>query len=129
MKKYDNFCRALENLKKIQYVEPPYDTITQTGMVALFEICFEQAWKAMKELLEQSGYSEARMGSPRSILKLAYQAGMISEETVWLQVLKDCNDVTHSYNELIAFRIIQDCREKYLGLFERLQKTMQEEWL
>lgn len=60
MKKYDNFCRALENLKKIQHVEPPYDTITQTGMVALFEICFEQAWKAMKELLEQSGYSEAR---------------------------------------------------------------------
>ena len=129
MKKYDNFCCALENLKKIQHVEPPYDTITQTGMVALFEICFEQAWKAMKELLEQSGYSEARMGSPRSILKLAYQAGMISEETLWLQALKDRNDVTHSYNELIALRIIQDCREKYLGLFERLQKTMQEAWL
>ena len=129
MKKYDNFCRALENLKKLQHVEPPYDTITQTGMVALFEICFEQAWKAMKELLEQSGYSEARMGSPRSILKLAYQAGMISEETLWLQALKDRNDVTHSYNELIALRIIQDCREKYLGLFERLQKTIQETWL
>jgi nucleotidyltransferase substrate binding protein (TIGR01987 family) len=129
MKKYENFCRALDNLKKIRGEQPPYNTIIQTGMVALFEICFEQAWKAMKELLEQSGYSEARMGSPRSILKLAYQAGMIDNETEWLQALKDRNDVTHSYNEMIALQIIQDCREKYLVLFEQLQKTMEEKWL
>ena len=51
MKKYDNFCRALRNLKEIESRQPPYDTITQTGMVSLFEICFEQSWKAMKELL------------------------------------------------------------------------------
>ncbi len=129
MKKYENFCRALDNLKKTRDEQPPYNTIIQTGMVALFEICFEQAWKAMKELLEQSGYSEARMGSPRSILKLAYQAGMIDNETEWLQALKDRNDVTHSYNEMIALRIIQDCREKYLVLFEQLQKTVEEKWL
>lgn len=113
MKKYENFRRALENLKKIERVAPPYDTITMTGMAALFEICFEQAWKAMKELLEYSGYSEARMGSPRSVLKLAYQAGMIDDETSWLQVLRDRNDVTHFYNEDIARRIITDCKEKY----------------
>lgn len=129
MKKYENFRRALENLKKIERVAPPYDTITMTGMAALFEICFEQAWKAMKELLEYSGYSEARMGSPRSILKLAYQAGMIDDETTWLQVLRDRNDVTHSYNEDIAMRIITDCKEKYLPLFVKLQATMEKNWL
>lgn len=129
MKKYENFRRALENLKKIERVAPPYDTITMTGMAALFEICFEQAWKAMKELLEYSGYSEARMGSPRSILKLAYQAGMIDDETTWLQVLRDRNDVTHSYNEDIAMRIITDCKEKYLPLFAKLQATMEKDWL
>lgn len=43
MKKYDNFCRALHNLKEIESRQPPYDTITQTGMVSLFEICFEQS--------------------------------------------------------------------------------------
>lgn len=129
MKKYELFCRTLKNLEEIQNVKLPYDVIKWTGMVTLFKLCFEQAWKAMKELLEQSGYSEARMGSPRSILKLAYQAGMIDNETEWLQALKDRNDVTHSYNEMIALRIIQDCREKYLVLFEQLQKTMEEKWL
>lgn len=129
MKKYENFQRALENLKKIESVKPPYDTITLTGMVALFEICFEQSWKAMKELLEYSGYSEARMGSPRSILKLAYQAGMIDDEAIWLQALQDRNDVTHSYNENIALRIIHDCKTNYLPIFIKLQATMEKNWL
>lgn len=129
MKENELFCRTLKNLEEIQNVKLPYDVIKWTGMVTLFKLCFEQAWKAMKELLEQSGYSEARMGSPRSILKLAYQAGMIDNEAEWLQALKDRNDVTHSYNEMIALQIIQDCREKYLVLFEQLQKTMEEKWL
>ena len=34
----------------------------------------------MKELLENSGYSEATTGSPRAILKTAYKAGMINYE-------------------------------------------------
>ena len=61
MKKVENFRRALKNLKEIETRQPPYDTITQTGMVSLFEICFEQAWKAMKEQLELSGYSEHKV--------------------------------------------------------------------
>lgn len=96
MKKYDNFCRALHNLKEIESRQPPYDTITQTGMVSLFEICFEQSWKAMKEVLEYSGYSEHRIGSPRAIIKMAYQAGMIQDEDVWVDALHDRNNVAHS---------------------------------
>ena len=46
MKKYENFCKALNNLKEIQKEVPPYSTVVQTGMVSLYEICFEQAWKA-----------------------------------------------------------------------------------
>lgn len=83
----------------------------------------------MKELLEYSGYSEARMGSPRSILKLAYQAGMIDDEAIWLQALQDRNDVTHSYNENIALRIINDCKTNYLPIFIKLQASMEKNWL
>ena len=42
MKKYDNFCKALENLRVVQKITEPYDVLTLTGSVALFEICFEQ---------------------------------------------------------------------------------------
>lgn len=47
MKKYDNFCLALNNLKEIYKYNEPYDNVILTGLVASFEICFEQSWKAM----------------------------------------------------------------------------------
>lgn len=129
MKKYENFCRALRNLKEIEKEVPPYSTVTQTGMVSLFEICFEQSWKAMKELLEYSGYSEHKIGSPRSIIKLAYQAGMIQDEALWIDALHDRNNVAHSYNEVIALGIIRDSKERYIGMFEELQKELEQNWL
>ena len=65
MKKYENFCKALVNLQDIKNYNEPFDNVTTTGLVALYGICFEQAWKAMKEILEDQGYLEESLGSPR----------------------------------------------------------------
>ena len=78
MKKFDNFCSALRNLYDIYRYEKPYDNVILTGLVALYGICFEQSWKAVKEALEANGFSESQTGSPRQILKTAYQAGTVS---------------------------------------------------
>ena len=50
MKKYENFCAALKNLKDIYNYEEPYTNVVLTGLAALYEICFEQSWKAVKEI-------------------------------------------------------------------------------
>ena len=63
MKKYENFCNAFHNLKDIYDYNEPYTNVEMSGLVALYEICFEQAWKAMKEILEQQGFAEERTGS------------------------------------------------------------------
>lgn len=41
MKKVENFSKAVNNFKQIYKYEEPYDVVTQTGMVSLFEIAFE----------------------------------------------------------------------------------------
>lgn len=43
MKKYENFCSALTNMGEIFRYEEPYDTVVLTGLVGLYEICFEQS--------------------------------------------------------------------------------------
>lgn len=45
MKKYENFCSSLENMKEIYNYTEPYDNVVLTGLVGLYEICFEQSWK------------------------------------------------------------------------------------
>ncbi len=68
MKKYENFCNALKNLQDIYKYEEPYDNVILTGLVGLYEICFEQSWKLMKEKLGEYGYSESATGSPKTII-------------------------------------------------------------
>ena len=62
MKKYENFCASLENMKDIYNYEEPYDNVVLTGLVGLYEITFEQSWKMMKEILEIHGFAEGATG-------------------------------------------------------------------
>lgn len=128
MKKYENFCRALINLKEIETKSPPYDTITTAGMVALFEICFEQSWKAIKETLERHGFGDKKIGSPKIIIKQAFAAGMIDDEDLWLEMLTARNDVAHSYNEEVALEIINAAQKKFIALFEALKTEIDTNW-
>lgn len=129
MKKYDNFCAALQNLKDIYRYEEPYDNVTMTGLVGLYEICFEQSWKMMKEILENHGYEGAATGSPKFIIKTAYQASMLQEEELWLSALQARNNVTHSYNRTVALDIIDQTKKQFYELFCQLKKTIDEHWL
>lgn len=82
----------------------------------------------MKEVLEYNGRAENRTGSPRSILKLAYQCGMIGDEEKWLELLDARNIPAHTYSSEDALKEIGDIKECYLGLFEALKRTIDGEW-
>lgn len=129
MKKFENFCKAIENIKVVATLSEPYDILTTTGCVGLFEVCFELAWKVMKEALTKHGYDEGQTGSPKMILKLAFKATMISDEQNWLDMLDSRNNVAHSYNEEIALQIIKRTQQCYIALFEDLKETLEKNWL
>ena len=129
MKKYENFKAALKNLNDIFVYREPYGNVEMTGIVGLYEICFEQAWKAMKEVLEDQGYAESATGSPRTILKMAYKTGMIDNEEIWLDALVSRNNVAHAYNQEIAMDIIDQTKKIYYDMFLKLSKTIEEDWL
>lgn len=129
MKKYENFCAALKNMKEIYDYEEPYNTVVLTGLVGLYEICFEQSWKMMKEILEIHGYEEGATGSPKLILRTAYRAGMIKSEENWLRALQERNNVTHSYNEKIALGIVRQAKDTFYELFVQLKEEIDMNWL
>ena len=129
MKKFDNFCNALNNLKDIYNYNEPYNNVITIGLVGLYEICFEQSWKAMREILENEGFDMESSGSPRQIIKTAYQAGMINDEDTWLEALVSRNNVSHSYNEDVALDIINATREKYYKMFQDLREVLENNWI
>lgn len=124
MKKFENFCNALENLQEIYDYEEPYGNVILTGLVGLYEICFEQSWKAMKEALYACGIETAVTGSPKAIIKEAFSSGMIRDETLWLDALSDRNHVAHAYNHEIAGDIVENTKEKYVAMFQELKSNL-----
>jgi len=142
MKKFENFKAALVNLNDIFSYKEPYGNVEIAGMVGLAEPGYDNqhpdylpacekagGWKAMKELLENFGYAEGATGSPRTILKTAYKAGMISDEELWLDALVSRNNVAHAYNQAIAMDIIRQTKEKYYDMFIQLEKKIEQDWL
>ena len=51
---------------------------------------------SMKEILGNNGYAEGATGSPKTILKTAFSAGMITDEALWLDALVSRNNVAHA---------------------------------
>lgn len=129
MKKYENFCVSLENMKDIYNYEEPYDNVVLTGLVGLYESTFEQSWKMMKEILEIHGFAEGATGSPKMILRTAYKAGMIKDEELWLSALQERNNVTHSYNRKIAMEIITQAKQKFYKMFCELTEEIDRNWI
>ena len=128
MKNYDGFCRTLNNLNDIYKYEEPYENVILIGMVTLYKICFDQSWKAMKEILEYNGFEEGATGSPRQILKTAFKAGIIKDEQLWLDALVSRNNVAHAYNQAIALDIVKAAKDRYYGMFEELKREVEENW-
>jgi nucleotidyltransferase substrate binding protein (TIGR01987 family) len=129
MRKYENFCKALSKLEVGLKLEEPYTIVEQTGIVGLFEICFEQSWKVMKALLEEHGRTEDRIGSPKAIIKIAYQCGMVSNCEGWLNLLEARNILAHTYSDEQALNVIENLKLEYVELFRELKSELEERWL
>ena len=126
---FENFCKSFRNLNDIFDYEEPYGNVEMIGIIWLFKLCFEQAWKAMKEILEDAGYSESQTGSPRQILKTAFAAGLITEEELWLEALASRNNASHAYNQNVALQIIEKTKHVYYPMFEKFRRMAETSWM
>lgn len=126
MKKIDNFRNCLDILGRADFSKADDDVIYRTGIVGQFNLTFELAWKALQEVLRLHGVPQAETGSPREILQLAYRVGFLSDEQVWLLILKKRNISVHIYNEDEIDELIVLIRDSFLPAFRNLADMLEE---
>lgn len=97
MKKFDNYRKNLDVLRRSDQQDLNNEFII-SGIIDKFSIQFELGWKVLKELLTYEGINEAKTGSPREIIKQAYQYYPCIEEDVWLDMLSQRNNMAHIYD-------------------------------
>lgn len=98
--------RALERLREA-LAQPEDNPLAIDGTIQRFEFAIELSWKALRRLLTREGVTTT---TPRETLRAAFQAGWLADEGAWLQVLRDRNETSHTYNEATAKRIYANVR-------------------
>lgn len=67
---------------------------------------------------------EAKTGSPREIIKLAYRERLINDEELWINMLKDRNDAAHHYKNSAAVLYMGRITDRYMDVIKKLIHTL-----
>lgn len=112
--KLDNAERALSQFAEFCQVQNP-SKLEIAGTIQGFEFTLEVLWKLFKSLAEDKGY---QIDSPRAALSAALKMGLIGNEQTWVKMLKDRNETSHIYNEIVAQGIYERSTKEYLKEFQ-----------
>lgn len=75
-----------------------------------FKLSFELFWKVLKEKLAEQGVTAK---SPKQALQEAYQLEWIHDEALWLKMLEDRDQTSHTYNDDLAAKIYSHVAQYY----------------
>jgi nucleotidyltransferase substrate binding protein (TIGR01987 family) len=94
------FNKALDRLQEA-LLKKTEDKLIIDGTIQRFEFSVELAWKSLKKILEDEELITT-VSSPKAIIRMAYQLGWIKEESLWINMLIDRNQTSHTYKEDLA---------------------------
>jgi nucleotidyltransferase substrate binding protein (TIGR01987 family) len=124
---YQKASLALQNA--VELSRPRLLTgLERQGTIHIFEFTFELAWNVMKDYLEEQGITGI-IGSKEAI-RHAFNKGIIDEGQVWMDMIKDRNIASHSYDEKTAEDLVAAINDTYynhLRLFADKMKTLDTE--
>ena len=123
-KRKQDLAKATERLQEALNEEET--EIAIDGTLHRFEFTFELAWKTMKDLMEYNGIIEST-GSPREVLKNAFQNGIIEDGETWINMMLARNSLSHLYDEETSRKIYKDIKEKYIVLIEKLNEVLEKQ--
>ena len=97
------------------------DDLYRDGVIQRFEFTFELLWKTLKIYLENQCII---VRSPRESFKEAFRLGIIEDEKLFLDMLKDRNDTTHIYDKETSENIFARIKQNYIPAIKEVLKNL-----
>ena len=108
--RFENYKNSLSVLEKSILIKKPSE-IEKAGIVQLFEVTFELAWKLFKDYLKINGIV---INSPREAIKHAAQEGLIENGRLYLKMLDERNSSAHLYDEAMITKLQEKVKEQFV---------------
>jgi nucleotidyltransferase substrate binding protein (TIGR01987 family) len=125
IQRFEHFKQALGHLRDAVHLAArrPLSELEQQGLIKAFELTHELAWNTLKDFLTSRG-AQNLYGS-KDAVRAGFQAGLIADGQLWMDMIQDRNLTSHNYDEETAARILKAVREVYTPAFETLQATLE----
>lgn len=118
----ENFEKAYKSLGSA-LARTSLSDLEMSGAIQNFEFTFELAWKTLKKRGEGLG---RLIPTPREAFSYALAAGFISDDQLWVEMIRDRNRTVHAYDRAEADAILARVRADYFaalgGLLDGLKK-------
>ena len=127
IQRFDNFKRSLKQLDNamVLIAERDLSELEKQGVIQAFEYNYELAWNIIKDFFEYQG-GEGVLGiiGSRDAFKLAFKRGLIVNGNTWMEMIKSRQLTSHTYNEDLSIKVLEDIVEKYYPEFVALKETL-----
>ncbi len=117
-----DYQKAVANLEFA--VKTAKDDLDIDGTIKRFELCYELAWKLIKETLADKGII---CKNPRDCFKEAFANQLIDSQERWLRMIKDRNLLVHTYDASVSRSVFENIERDYLPAFQYLLNKISEE--
>ena len=119
--RFSNFNKALSQLKRF-IDKGELNELEEQGIIKSFEYTFELAWNTVKDFYEDQG--DTGIQGSKDAFRLAFNRGLINEGEIWMQMVADRNNTSHSYDERIAKEISESIFKRYYNQFINLKNVL-----
>jgi nucleotidyltransferase substrate binding protein (TIGR01987 family) len=127
--RFRNFSRAYILLQEAMEREvAALNQLEREGVIQRFEYTFELAWNTLKDRLEYGGIVLTEI-TPRNVIRQAFAAKLIADADIWTDMLIDRNLMSHTYDFARFEAVIEQIRDRYLGVLGDLYLRLSEEIL
>jgi nucleotidyltransferase substrate binding protein (TIGR01987 family) len=114
--RFDNYRRAVTLLREaIEWSQEQggLTQLEQEGVIQRFEYTMELAWKVMADYLEYENVVFPQK-TPRTVIRKAFESGLIHAGDVWMQALDARNQMSHVYDFKTFATVVSDIEHHYL---------------
>lgn len=120
-----NYCRALSQLEAAVALakQRPLSALEQQGMIQTFEYTHELSWNVLRDYLKDQG-TQQLYGS-KDTVRAAFAVGLIQDGETWMEMIRDRNHSSHTYNLEVATAIVSRVTSSYIHAFIELKNTFE----
>lgn len=121
--RFSNYKKALGQLT--EFIETgKLNKFEEQGLIQCFEYTYELAWNLLKDYLEAQG--NQNITGSRTAISESFKIGLIEDGEGWMQMFKDRNKTSHTYNQETTDEIVQHIYAQFYMLFQVLQLKFSE---